>query len=92
MYVGEAEKAGSRVPVRSGCCHGAEHAKSVAVSWARGRLGWVALREVEMMGDAAFDIALGNRARSPKYAASAAPAIWNEWGGYGNRLLNPFAS
>ena len=49
------------------------------------------LREAAMMVDVAFDIALGNRARRPQYAASAAPATWSERDGSGNRLYIPFA-
>ena len=44
------------------------------VAWARRRLGRVALLEAAMIVDVAFGIALGNLARSPKYAASAASA------------------
>ena len=61
------------------------------VSWVRGRLGRVALREAAVMVDAAFGIFLGDLARSPKYEALAAPATWNDWNGSGNRPHIPIS-
>ena len=84
LYTGEAAKVRSRVPGGFGWCYGPEQAKSIAVPWARGRRGRVASRKAAVMVDAAFELALWNRARSPKYVASAAPATWNEWDESGN--------
>ena len=47
----------SRIPGGVGCSYGTEQAKSVAVSWARGRLGRVAFREAAVMADVASDMA-----------------------------------
>ena len=63
------------------------------LTWARKRLGLVALRGAGMV-DVAFDITLGNQARSPRYAASAASAasaICNERDGSGSRPHIHFA-
>ena len=86
LYIREAAKVGSRAPGAFWCCCGAEQAKSVVVSWARGRLGRVALSEAAMVVDVASALALRRKSRvasrtSPRWTlprTNAATASFSE--------------
>ena len=66
-----------------------EQATRVVSSWARERIGRLALRESAMAIEVALDIALGNQAVVPEKAAEAASEVWDVWDGSGNRPAMP---
>ena len=66
-----------------------EQATRAASSWARERIGRLALRESAMAIEVALDIALGNQAVVPGKAAGAASGVWGVWDGSWNRPAMP---
>ena len=88
-FIAEVAKNGGSTPERFGCCHGVEQATRVVSSWARERIGRLALRESAMAIEVALDIALGNQAGVPEKAAEAASEVWDVWDGSGNRPAMP---
>ena len=88
-FIAEVAKNGGSTPERFGCCHGVEQATRVVSSWARERIGRLALRESAMAIEVALDIALGNQAVVPEKAAEAASEVWDVWDGSGNRPAMP---
>ena len=88
-FIAEVARNGGSTPERFGCCHGVEQATRVVSSWARERIGRLALRESAMAIEVALDIALGNQAVVPEKAAEAASEVWDVWDGSGNRPAMP---
>ena len=66
-----------------------EQATRIVSSWARERIGRLALRESAMAIEVALDIALRNQTVVPKMAAETAPELRDVWNGSGNRPAIP---
>ena len=89
-FIAEVAKKGGSTPERPGCWNGVEQATRAVSSWARERIGRLALRESAMAIEVALDIAPGNQTAVPEIAAETAPEVWGVWGGSGNRPAIPF--
>ena len=67
-----------------------EQATRAVSSWARERIGRLALRDSVMAIEVALDIAPGNHtAAIPEKAADVVPGVWDMWNGSGNRSAMP---
>ena len=87
--IAEAAKKAGSTPERFRSCHGVKQATRAVSSWARERIGRLALRESAMPSEVALDIAPGYQAMAPEKAAEAAPEVRDVWDSSGNRLACP---
>ena len=76
-FIAEVARKGWSAHQRSGCCQGVGQATGAVLSWARKRIGRLALWESAMAIEMAHGIAPGNQTAVPEKAAEVAPGVWN---------------